>query len=290
MGFSDLKKRSGNVSDLSDKMEKMNDKKSYKDDRYWRPELDKSSNGYAVIRFLPAAGDEELPFARLYTHGFQGKGGWFIENCPTTLGKKCPVCEGNTELWNSGLESDKDIARGRKRRLSYISNILVVSDPTNPQNEGKVFLYKYGKKIFDKIQESMKPEFEDESPVDPFDFWKGANFKLKVRKVAGYINYDKSEFEAPTALFDGDDSRLENLWKSEYSLQDIVAPTEFKSHEDLKEKFDGVIGNDIRSTQDDSFTETAENIEPETTTVSTPAAETEEDALSFFNKLAADDE
>jgi hypothetical protein len=290
MGFSDLKKRSGNVSDLSDKMEKMNDKKSYKDDRYWRPELDKSSNGYAVIRFLPAAGDEELPFARLYTHGFQGKGGWFIENCPTTLGKKCPVCEGNTELWNSGLESDKDIARSRKRRLSYISNILVVSDPTNPQNEGKVFLYKYGKKIFDKIQESMKPEFEDESPVDPFDFWKGANFKLKVRKVAGYINYDKSEFEAPTALFDGDDSRLENLWKSEYSLQDIVAPTEFKSHEDLKEKFDGVIGNDIRSTQDDSFTETAENIEPETTTVSTPAAETEEDALSFFNKLAADDE
>jgi hypothetical protein len=290
MGFSDLKKRSGNVSDLSDKMEKMNDKKSYKDDRYWRPELDKSSNGYAVIRFLPAAGDEELPFARLYTHGFQGKGGWFIENCPTTLGKKCPVCEGNTELWNSGLESDKDIARIRKRRLSYISNILVVSDPTNPQNEGKVFLYKYGKKIFDKIQESMKPEFEDESPVDPFDFWKGANFKLKVRKVAGYINYDKSEFEAPTALFDGDDSRLENLWKSEYSLQDIVAPTEFKSHEDLKEKFDGVIGNDIRSTHDDSFTETAENIEPETTTVSTPAAETEEDALSFFNKLAADDE
>ena len=290
MGFSDLKKRSGNVSDLSDKMEKMNDKKSYKDDRYWRPELDKSSNGYAVIRFLPAAGDEELPFARLYTHGFQGKGGWFIENCPTTLGKKCPVCEGNTELWNSGLESDKDIARGRKRRLSYISNILVVSDPTNPQNEGKVFRYKYGKKIFDKIQESMKPEFEDESPVDPFDFWKGANFKLKVRKVAGYINYDKSEFEAPTALFDGDGSRLENLWKSEYSLQDIVAPTEFKSHEDLKEKFDGVIGNDIRSTHDDSFTETAENIEPETTTVSTPAAETEEDALSFFNKLAADDE
>ena len=290
MGFSDLKKRSGDVSALSQKMEKMNDKKSYKDDRYWRPELDKSSNGYAVIRFLPAAGDEELPFARLYTHGFQGKGGWFIENCPTTLGKKCPVCEANSELWNSGLESDKDLARGRKRRLSYISNILVVSDPTNPQNEGKVFLYKYGKKIFDKIQESMKPEFEDESPVDPFDFWKGANFKLKVRKVAGYINYDKSEFEAQCALFDGDDSRLEDLWKSEYSLQDIVAPTEFKSHEELKDKFDGVIGNDIRSTQDDSVTETAENIEPETTTVSTPAAETEEDALSFFNKLAADDE
>ena len=190
-----MKKRSGDVSALSDKMEKMNDKKSYKDDRYWRPELDKSSNGYAVIRFLPAPGDEELPFARLYTHGFQGKGGWFIENCPTTIGGKCPLCEVNNDLWNSGLESDKDIARQRKRRLSYISNILVVSDPSNPQNEGKVFLYKYGKKIFDKIQESMKPEFADETPVDPFDFWKGANFKLKVRKVAGYINYDKSEFE-----------------------------------------------------------------------------------------------
>jgi len=290
MGFSDMKKRSGDISSLSDKMEKMNDKKSYKDDRYWRPELDKASNGYAVIRFLAAPGDEELPFARLYTHGFQGKGGWMIDNCPTTLGKKCPVCEANNELWNSGLESDKDVARGRKRRLSYISNILVVSDPSNPQNEGKVFLYKYGKKIFDKIQESMKPEFEDESPVDPFDFWKGANFKLKVRKVAGYINYDKSEFESQSALFDGDDSRLENLWKSQYSLQDIIAPTEFKSHEELKEKFDGVVGNDIRSTRDDSVNTTAENIEPETTTVSTPAAETEEDALSFFNKLAADDE
>ena len=290
MGFSDMKKRSGDISSLSDKMEKMNDKKSYKDDRYWRPELDKASNGYAVIRFLAAPGDEELPFARLYTHGFQGKGGWMIDNCPTTLGKKCPVCEANNELWNSGLESDKDVARGRKRRLSYISNILVVSDPSNPQNEGKVFLYKYGKKIFDKIQESMKPEFEDESPVDPFDLWNGANFKLKVRKVAGYINYDKSEFESQSALFDGDDSRLENLWKSQYSLQDIIAPTEFKSHEELKEKFDGVVGNDIRSTRDDSVNTTAENIEPETTTVSTPAAETEEDALSFFNKLAADDE
>ena len=165
-----------------------------------------------------------------------------------------------------------------------------MSDPTNPQNEGKVFLYKYGKKIFDKIQESMKPEFEDESPVDPFDFWKGANFKLKVRKVAGYINYDKSEFESQSALFDGDDSRLEDLWKSEYSLGEIIAPSEFKSYEELKARLNDVLGNDIRSTQDDSVTETAENIEPETTTVSTPAAETEEDALSFFNKLAADDE
>ncbi len=293
MGFSDMKKRSGDVSALSDKMEKMNDKKkSYKDDRYWRPELDKSSNGYAVIRFLPAPGDEELPFARLYTHGFQGKGGWFIENCPTTVGGKCPLCEVNNDLWNSGLESDKDIARQRKRRLSYISNILVVSDPSNPQNEGKVFLYKYGKKIFDKIQESMKPEFADETPVDPFDFWKGANFKLKVRKVAGYINYDKSEFESQSALFDGDDSRLEDLWKSEHSLAEIIAPSEFKSYEDLKARLNDVLGNDVRSTRDDAVIETAETSEPEVTTApaAAPTAETEEDALSFFNKLAADDE
>jgi hypothetical protein len=292
MGFSDMKKRSGDVSALSDKMEKMNDKKSYKDDRYWRPELDKSSNGYAVIRFLPAPGDEELPFARLYTHGFQGKGGWFIENCPTTIGGKCPLCEVNNDLWNSGLESDKDIARQRKRRLSYISNILVVSDPSNPQNEGKVFLYKYGKKIFDKIQESMKPEFADETPVDPFDFWKGANFKLKVRKVAGYINYDKSEFESQSALFDGDDSRLEDLWKSEHSLAEIIAPSEFKSYEELKARLNDVLGNDVRSTRDDAVTETAETSEPEVTTVpaTAPTAEPEEDALSFFNKLAADDE
>ena len=190
------------------------------------------------------------------------------------------------------MESDKDIARQRKRRLSYISNILVVSDPSNPQNEGKVFLYKYGKKIFDKIQESMKPEFADETPVDPFDFWKGANFKLKVRKVAGYINYDKSEFEAQCALFDGDDSRLEDLWKSEYSLAEIIAPSEFKSYEDLKARLNDVLGNDVRSTRDDAVIETAETSEPEVTTVpaAAPTAETEEDALSFFNKLAADDE
>jgi len=291
MNFSDFKRKSAtSISDLSAKLESMNSTKSYKDDRYWRPELDKSSNGYAVIRFLPATGEEELPFARIYSHGFQGKGGWFIENCPTTLGKKCPVCEANNELWNSGLESDKDIARGRKRKLSYVSNILVISDPANPENEGKLFLYKYGKKIFDKIQEAMKPEFEDESPVDPFDYWKGANFKLKVRKVAGYINYDKSEFEAPSALFNGDDAKLESLWKSQHSLAELVAPDQFKEYVELKEKFGQVIGNDIRSSQDDIVTNTAESIEPPSVSseesVSTSVEETEEDALSFFNRLA----
>ena len=213
MSFSDFKNRSkSSIQDLTKKMESMTTSKdSYKDDRFWRPELDKSSNGYAVIRFLPAVDGEDLPWAKYYSHGFKGKGGWYIEKSRTTLGEKDPVSEMNTELWNSGIESDKDIARQRKRRLHYTSNILVVSDPANPQNEGKIFLYKYGKKIFDKIQEAMNPEFEDENPVNPFDFWQGANFKLKVRKVAGFINYDKSEFESASAMFDGDDELLVSL-------------------------------------------------------------------------------
>lgn len=293
MNFADMKKKSGSsTKSLQEKIEKSESKNSYKDDRFWRPELDKSSNGYAVIRFLPAFGNEDLPFVKTYSHAFQGTGGWFIENCPTTTGGKCPVCEANNLLWNSGLDSDKDIARQRKRKMQYISNILVVSDPSNPQNEGKNFLYKYGKKIFDKINEAMSPEFEDEEAINPFDFWKGADFKLKVRKVAGYINYDKSEFESQSALFDGDDTRLEDLWKSEYSLKDIIAPDQFKSYEELKARLNDVLGNDIRSTQDDAVTETAETSEPEVTTApaAAPTAETEEDALSFFNKLAADDE
>jgi len=210
MGFSDLKKKSRDIGALTAAADKINKKsESYKDDRFWRPELDKSSNGFAVVRFLPPVDGEDIPWARLFTHGFQGPGGWYIENSRTTIGDKDPVSEMNSELWNSGLESDKDIARQRKRRLSYISNILVVSDPANPQNEGKVFLYKYGKKIFDKINEAMQPEFEDEEPINPFDFWKGANFKLKVRKVAGFINYDKSEFDGVSAVHDGEDDALE---------------------------------------------------------------------------------
>ena len=204
MNFNDMKTRSGNTDFLKNKLEELNDtKKNYKDDRFWRPELDKASNGFAIIRFLPASGDSELPWVRLWDHGFQGQGGWYIENSLTTLNQKDPVSELNSKLWNSGTEKGKDIARKQKRRLHYIANILIVSDPKNPKNEGKVFLYKFGKKIFNKIQEAMQPEFEDESPVNPFDFWKGANFRLKVRKIAGFINYDKSEFDSPTPLLDG---------------------------------------------------------------------------------------
>ena len=282
--FSDFKKKSRtSIEDLSKKIEDMGKKESYKDDRYWRPELDKASNGYAVIRFLPATGEEEIPWVKLYSHGFKGPGGWYIENSRTTLGEKDPVSEMNSKLWNSGIESDKDIARARKRRLNYISNILVVSDPANPQNEGKVFLYKFGKKIFEKIQEAMQPEFEDETPVNPFDFWEGANFKLKVRKVSGFVNYDKSEFDSPSALMDGDDEQLEKIWNQQYSLTEIVDPKNFKSYEELKEKMNRVIGEDIRAT--DTVQKTAEVTEFSSETEEVEADE-KMDNLSYFEKLA----
>jgi len=248
MSFKDLKKNSTSMaSKLQEELEKSNKSNDYKDDRFWRPTLDSASNGYAVIRFLPAVEGEDIPWVKLYSHAFKGKGGWFIHNCPTTLGEKCPVCEANSELWNSGTESDKRIARDRKRKLNYVSNIMVVEDPAAPQNKGKVFLFKYGKKIFEKIQEQMNPEFDDETAVNPFDFWKGANFKLKIRKVEGYVNYDKSEFSAASELFDGDDAKLEALWKKQYSLKEFVNPKEFKSYAELKTKLVDALGGDLRS-------------------------------------------
>ena len=282
MSFADFKKRSqSSINELTKKIEETNKKESYTDDRFWRPELDKSSNGFAVIRFLPAPDGEDLPWAKYYSHGFQGKGGWFIENCPTTLGQKCPVCEANSELWNSGIEKDKDIARNRKRRLHYTSNIMIVSDPANPQNEGKVFLYRYGKKIFDKINEAMQPEFEDETPINPFDFWAGANFKLKVRKVAGFVNYDKSEFDSASELFEGNDDQKETVWKTQYPLTEFTGASNFKSYDELKEKLYSVIGDDIRSTVS---TETR----AEDTVIDDSESNSDEsgDALSYFEKLA----
>jgi hypothetical protein len=287
--FADFKRKSrssSNLDELSKKIQATSEKKSYKDDRFWRPELDKASNGYAVIRFLPAPPNEDLPWAKLYTHGFQGKGGWFIENSRTTFGEKDPVSEMNSELWNSGIESDKDIARARKRKLQYISNILVISDPANPQNEGKIFLYKFGKKIFDKIQEAMEPEFADEKAVNPFELWDGANFKLKVRKISGFINYDKSEFDSPSALFDGDDVQLEELWKKQYSLTAFTDPSNFKSYDELKQRLMDVVGDDIRSndgTSAPTIQETSDTLESKSESV---AEET--DALDYFERLAKD--
>lgn len=293
MSFKDMKRKSvGSISELTKKLETAEKKNSYQDDRFWKPTLDKASNGMAVFRFLPAPENEDMPWAKLYTHAFKVGGRWYIENSRTTIGEKDPVSEMNSELWNSGLESDKDIARDRKRKLSYISNILVLKDPGAPENEGKVFLYKYGVKIFNKIQEAMQPEFDDEDPINPFDYWAGANFKLKVRKVGGYINYDKSEFESPSELLGGDDDKLEELWKTQHSLQAFVAPDQFKTYDELKKKLQEVVGDDIRATESDFVSQkTVEDVVVEDTT-SSDSGETEgeeTDALSYFQSLGNED-
>jgi len=297
MGFNDLKKKSKNsIDQLVKRLEEDSNKKDYKDDRFWRPELDKSKNGFAVIRFLMPIEGEDIPWAKLYTHAFQGPGGWYIENSLTTLNQKDPVSEMNSMLWNSGTDSDKDLARTRKRKLNYISNILVISDPANPQNEGKVFLFKYGSKIFEKIQEAMQPEFKDEEPVDPFNFWTGANFKLKIRQVGGYVNYDKSEFDSPSPLMDGNDEKLEKIWKSQHSLKSFVDPSNFKSYDELKQKLQDVLKGDVRGKA--PTTRTANDIDEDEFVEKAPAIKSkpqvedeideETDALEYFKKLADD--
>ena len=295
MSFANLKKQSklGSLTQkLVKEVEKMNNTNGNQDDRLWKLECDKSGNGYAVIRFLPAPNGEDLPFVKLYSHAFQGPGGWYIENSLTTLGQKDPVSEFNTTLWNNGTDAGKDAARRQKRKLTYISNIYVVKDPANPENEGKVFLYKYGKKIFDKLTAAMQPEFEDEEAIDPFDFWQGANFKLKAKNVAGYRNYDSSEFTAVTPVLDDDDA-LEGLWKKENSLSEFVGADQFKSYDDLKKRLGYVLGNkkvtqDVETVDEDNDRGEAEQLV--TAAVSTPvaAASEEDDTLSYFAQLAAD--
>ena len=271
------------------------EKKSYVDERLWKPVMDKSGNGYAVIRFLPAPKDESLPWAKVWNHAFQGPTGqWYIENSLTTLGQNDPVSEMNSAYWNSGVESDKEIARRQKRKLQYFANIYVVEDPANPENEGKVFLYRFGKKIFDKCMEAMQPAFKDETPVNPFDFWEGANFKLKIRKVDGYWNYDKSEFGAAEALFDNDD-KLEDVWGKQYSLEEFTSPSNFKSYDELKTRLDNVlagkttVGNVTTAfVEDDPVTVTVDTKEEPAPTV-TVSDDDDEDSMSYFEKLASDD-
>jgi len=267
------------------------EKKSYVDERLWKPNVDKAGNGYAVIRFLPAPEGEELPWVRVWNHAFQGPTGqWYIENSLTTLNQKDPVSEYNTQLWNSGVESDKEIARKQKRKLKYYSNIYVVSDPSNPENEGKIFLYAYGKKIFDKLMEAMQPAFEDETPINPFDFWEGANFKLKIRKVDGYWNYDKSEFESVSALKTSDEE-LESIYKGEYSLQEFMAPSNFKSYDELKSRLDAVLtGSVVTGKTAAQMVEEEEVPAPTFKSEPTPqpasVGDDEDDAMSYFEKLA----
>jgi hypothetical protein len=298
MSFSNLKKQSslGSLTaKLVKEVEKTNKGGGASDDRLWKPEVDKAGNGYAVIRFLPAPEGEDLPWAKMYSHAFQGNGGWYIENSLTTLGQKDPVSELNTSLWNSGSDADKETARKQKRKLSYYANIYVVKDPANPDNEGRVFLYKFGKKIFDKIMSAMQPEFEDEDPINPFDFWGGADFKIKIKKVAGYWNYDSSEFARPGALLDDDDA-MEAIWKKQYSLAEIVDPSQFKSYEELKKRLDYVLGitaapkapdPEVRDEEDDySFQSVPKAMKEELNSLSSSNSNDEDDALSYFQRLA----
>ena len=286
--FSALKRNRNAFDSLKKAMEapSTNAEAGSKDDtRFWQPEVDKAGNGMAIIRFLPAPaadGDDALPWVRVFNHGFQGPGGWYIENSLTTLNQKDPVSEYNSILWNSGIEANKEIARKQKRRLTYISNILVVSDPKNPENEGQIKLYKYGKKIFDKISEAMNPEFADETPLNPFDFWEGANFKIKIRQVEGYRNYDKSEFDSITPV-DGDDAALEAIWKKEYSLKEFLEPKQFKSYDTLKAKLDKVLGLDgvapVKTKAEDTILTPAK---------SAPSLNENDEELDYFRSLAED--
>lgn len=297
--FADLKKSRGTTKDLLDKLNQLSGQQqdNSTDNRFWYPNVDKAGNGYAVVRFLPSPGGEDVPFVRVWEHGFKGPtGSWYIENSLTTLGQKDPVSEYNSQLWNSGLESDKEIARKQKRKLTFISNVYVIEDSQNPENNGKVFLFKYGKKIFDKLNEAMNPQFADEEPLNPFDMWEGANFKLKIRNVEGYRNYDKSEFSAKSPLLK-DDDMLEKIWKSEHSLQDFLNPKNFKSYDELKARLNRVLGLDggarnmTKNVAEDNWKE--EDSSPKFKAAqsrSIPAANTDEDeddeGLEFFKKLA----
>jgi hypothetical protein len=297
MSFANLKRNRASLESLTKAIESTTqtaEAGSKDDTRFWQPTVDKSGNGMATIRFLPAPGvdgEDGLPWVRRFDHGFQGPGGWFIDNCLTTVGEKCPVCEHNSGLWNSGVEANKDIVRKQKRRLSYLANIYVVSDPAHPENDGTVRLFKFGKKIFDKISEAMNPEFADETPLNPFDLWEGANFKMKIRNVEGYRNYDKSEFAAQGALSD-DEAKLETIYNKEHSLKEFVEKKNFKSFDQLKARLDKVLGYEgdiVPATR-------AEDVELPTATRVAPvrasapvASTTDDDDLDYFKSLAEAD-
>lgn len=297
LDFSDLKTKRSTFDNLMKEVEKISTpatNESRDDDRFWSLSVDKVGNGYAIIRFLPPPKGEDLPWVRIWNHGFQGPTGrWYIENSLSTLDKPDPVYEYNAKLWASGVESDKELARKQKRRLTYIANILVVKDPANPENEGRVKLFKFGKKIFDKIKDVMQPQFEDEDPINPFDFWKGANFKLKARMVEGYRNYDKSEFDAASTLA-GDD-KLETIWGSQYSLTEFLDPKNFKTYDELKARFESVI-NAAASVGRVESVELSQYKAPPTWTSSktAPRSETslddDDESLSYFTKLANSDD
>ena len=292
--FASLKRdREASLAKLTNELTKLNQNQANNnsgvDDRFWKPTVDKAGNGQAIIRFLPPPAKEDMPFVRIWDHGFQGPGGWYIEKSLTTLGEKDPVSELNTRLWNSGVESDKELVRKQKRRLHYISNIYVVKDPGNPDTEGKVFLFQYGKKIFDKLTDAMNPEFEGEEAINPFDFWEGANFKLRIRQVEGYRNYDKSEFDAKRPLASDED--MEAIWKKQHSLQEFLDRKNFKTYDELKARLDKALGLTAQPAQ--ARTQRAADVAPwdDSSAASTPAttsSEDEDEDISFFKRLASD--
>ncbi len=301
--FANLKRSSGSSIDkLSKAVESMNSGGSnYNDgeDKYWKCEIDKSGNGYAIIRFLPTPpqdGDDGLPFIKYYDHGFQAIGGWYIEKSLTSIGQQDPISSYNTELWNSGIEANKDLARKQKRRLHYVSNVYIVKDPKHPENEGQTFYFRYGKKIFEKITQAMNPQFEDDKAFDPFDLWTGANFKLKIRKVDGYQNYDLSEFDSPGPLSD-DDAELEAIWKKEHSLNEVIDPKNFKSYDELKSKLDRVLGLTSSTTRNVPTVEGVKQqriqekeTQMEELIIPTSSGNIEsEDDLDYFSDLLKDD-
>ena len=295
MSFENLKRNRDQISKLIKAAESTGggEQKSYVDERIWKPTVDKAGNGYAVLRFLPAAEGQELPWVRYWDHGFKGPTGlWYIENSLTSIGQPDPVGELNSRLWNSGIESDKEKARTQKRRLHYVTNVLVLQDPSNPVNEGKVFIYKFGKKIFDKIMDLMQPSFQDEQPVNPFDFWEGADFKLKIRNVEGYRNYDKSEFASASALYESDESRLEAVYNQLYDLGEFTDPKNYKTYDDLKAKLGRVLGEEA-SVGAPSMKQEAQVNEP-AAQAPMPTAETipqteDDDTMSYFARLANED-
>tara|TARA_R100000479_G_scaffold131770_1_gene69574 strand:- start:172 stop:1074 length:903 start_codon:yes stop_codon:yes gene_type:complete len=297
MSFENLKRNRDQISKLVQAAEAVGgsgESKYQPDERIWKPTVDKAGNGYAVIRFLPASEGAELPWVRYWDHGFKGPTGlWYIENSLTSIGQPDPVGELNSRLWNSGIESDKDKARTQKRRLHYVTNILVLQDPSNPQNEGKVFLYQFGKKIFDKIMDVMQPSFADETPVNPFDFWDGADFKLKIRNVEGYRNYDKSEFSSASALYESDESKLEAVYNQLHNLSEYTDPKNYKSYDELKAKLMRVLGEEADMgaptvQQMNTVNDPAPMPEPVQAPVTAEEInkQDDDDTMSYFAKLA----